>query len=206
MQPIRIEVIPESGTLVRGLANTVYVLATYADGRPAPAWIAISGFAQEIHANDMGAASIDFTPQADSVHWTVAATDESGRRGQRDVTLECGSPADQFLVRTDKAVYDGGQTVHVVALGGGSEPLFLDLIKDGQTMLTDVLPMAKGRGQYDIDLPPRTFRHVSTLRLQVWTRGQPVMQTRVIYVRQAGGLKVEARLDAPNTGPASRRN
>ena len=66
-QPIRIEVIPEAGTLVPGLPNTVYFLATYADGRPAAARIAVSGFAQEIATNDMGAASIEFTPQADSV-------------------------------------------------------------------------------------------------------------------------------------------
>jgi hypothetical protein len=200
-QPIRIEVIPESGTLVRGLPNTIYFLATYADGRPVPAWIAVSGFAQEIHANDMGAASIEFTPQADSVHWTVAATDESGRRGRREVTLECGSPAERFLVRTDKAVYDGGQTVHVVALGGGSEPLFLDLIKDGQTMLTDVVPMAKGRGEYQIDLPPELSGTLQLCAYRYGRDGLPVMQTRVIYVRQAGGLKVEARLDRPEYRP-----
>ena len=77
-QPIRVEVIPESGTLVRGLANTVYFLTTYADGRPAATRIAVSGFSEEIRTNDMGAASVEFTPQTDSVHWLVRATDTDG--------------------------------------------------------------------------------------------------------------------------------
>src|SRR5262249_12440792 len=33
--PLRVEVIPENGTLLPGVPNIVYVLTTYADGRPA---------------------------------------------------------------------------------------------------------------------------------------------------------------------------
>ena len=90
--------------------------------------------------------------------WFVR-TDAAGQSGRREVSLESRPTEGQFLVRTDKAVYDGGQTVHVLALGGGGaasgSPLFLDVIKDGQTMLTDTVPMANGRGEYQIDLPPQ---------------------------------------------------
>jgi hypothetical protein len=203
-QPIRIEVIPESGTLVPGLANTIYFLTTYADGRPAPARIAVSGFPEEIRTNEMGAASVECTPQTDSVHWVVRATDQAGRSGRREVELECGSRDGRFLVRTDKAVYDGGQTVHVLALGGGSEPLFLDLIKDGQTMLTDVIPMHEGRGEYQIDLPPEVSGTLQFSAYRYGREGLPVTETRVIYVRQAGGLKVNVQLDRPEYRPGQR--
>jgi type II secretory pathway pseudopilin PulG len=203
-QPIRVEVIPESGTLVPGLANTIYFLTTYADGRPAPTRIAVSGFPEEIKTNPMGAASVEFTPQAESVRWVVRATDEAGRSGRREVTLECGPRDEHFLVRTDKAVYDGGQTVHVLALGGGSEPLFLDLIKDGQTMLTDVIAMADGRGEYAIDLPPELSGTLQLSAYRFGREGLPVIETRVIYVRQAGGLKVNVQLDRPEYRPGGR--
>jgi len=200
-QPIRIEVIPEAGSLVRGLANTVYILASYADGRPAPARIALSGFHEEIKTNAMGAASVEFTPEDDAVRWVVRATDEAGRSGRREVELHCGSPNEQFLVRTDKAVYDGGQTIHVLALGGGNEPLMLDLIRDGQTMLTDVIAMRDGRGEYQVDLAPEVSGTLQLCAYRYGREGLPVLQSRVIYVRQARGLNVSAQLDRPEYRP-----
>ena len=41
-QPIHIEVIPESATLVKGVANIVYLFTSYPDGRPAQTRITIS--------------------------------------------------------------------------------------------------------------------------------------------------------------------
>ncbi len=203
-QPIRIEVIPEAGTLIPGLSNTVYFLTTYADGRPVAARILVSGFNQEIVTNAMGAASMEFTPGTDNVSWVVRATDAAGQSGRREVSLESRRTEGQFLVRTDKAVYDGGQTVHVLALGGGKDPLFLDVIKDGQTMLTDTVPMANGRGDYQIDLPPQVSGTLQLCAYRLGSVGLPVMQTRVIFVRQASGLKVGARLDRPEYRPGQK--
>ncbi len=210
-QPIRIDVIPEAGRLVPGLPNTVYFLTSYADGRPAAARILVSGFNQEIATNAMGAASMEFTPGAENVAWVVRATDAAGQSGRREVSLEARPAEGQFLVRTDKAVYDGGQTVHVLALGGGTQggpasgsPLFLDVIKDGQTMLTDTVPMANGRGEYPIDLPPQVFGTLQLCAYRFGQEGLPVMQTRVIYVRQASGLKVGARTDRPEYRPGQK--
>ena len=112
-QPIHIEVVPESGKLVPGLKNTIYFLASYADGRPAAARIVIAGIDREISTDDLGSASIEFTPETESTTWLIRATDNSGHTGRRELTLESGRFAEPFLVRTDKAVYDGGQTVHI---------------------------------------------------------------------------------------------
>ena len=40
--PIHVEVIPEAGTLVAGVANRIYLFASYPDGRPAQVRLAIS--------------------------------------------------------------------------------------------------------------------------------------------------------------------
>jgi type II secretory pathway pseudopilin PulG len=194
-RPIRVEVIPEGGTLVRGVPNTIYLLATYADGRPARARIVLSGQDRELQTNELGVASIGLTPQTPTVRLTLRATDDQGKVGRREVTLRCGQAADDFLVRTDRAVYDGGQTMHLLALGGGSEPVFLDLLKDGQTMLTDTIDMAGGRGQYQFDLPPELFGTLELVAYRYGAAGLPVRKSRVIYVRQAGALKIETKLD-----------
>ena len=118
--------------------------------------------------------------------WTIQATDDQGRTGQ-----PAGSPgvrtqiAGDYLVRTDKAVYDGGEPVRVLVLAGGVEPVFLDLIKDGQTVLSDSIAVAQGRGDRTIDLPPELFGTSCLARYRYGPEGLPVQESRVIYVRPA---------------------
>ncbi len=91
--------------------------------------------------------------------WTIQAEDEQGRTGRRQVELRCGALDGGYLVRTDKAVYDGGEPVRVLVLAGGVEPVFLDLIKDGQTVLSESIEIAQGRGERTDRPAPRAVRH-----------------------------------------------
>ena len=72
-------------------------------------------------------------------------------------------------MRTDRAVYDGGQTMHVTAIAGRDGPVFIDLIRDGQTMLTASVPVIRGRGEYALDLPPELF---GTIELSAYRYSQ----------------------------------
>ena len=200
-QPIHIEVMPESATLVKGVANFVYLYTSYPDGRPAQTRIAISGIHEEISSDRLGVARVELTPDTDRVAWTVRATDDEGKTANREVVLTCGRSFDDFLLRTDAAVYDGGATLHVLVLGYGNGPVFLDLIKDGQTMLTDLVPMAGGRGQYDFDLPPDLFGTIELSAYHYGGSGLPVRKTQVIYVRQARAVKIETTLDRQEYRP-----
>ena len=46
--PIRIEVIPEAGSLVKGLPNTIHILTTTLDGRPVRTRLTVSGLDREL--------------------------------------------------------------------------------------------------------------------------------------------------------------
>ena len=46
--PIRIEVIPEAGSLVKGLPNTIHILTTTLDGRPVRTRLTVSGLDHEL--------------------------------------------------------------------------------------------------------------------------------------------------------------
>jgi type II secretory pathway pseudopilin PulG len=199
-EPIRIEVIPEAGKLVPQLPNTVYFMTTYADGRPAATHIAVTEFGKEITTNAMGAASFEFTPREDKVTWIVRATDAAGQCGRRKVTLE-PTQRGNFIVRNDKAVYDAGQTINVLALGDGGETIFLDVIKDGQTILSDSISMDNRRREYAIDLAPQISGTLQLCAYRFGYQSLPMMQTRVIYVRPANGLKVDIRPDKPEYRP-----
>ena len=185
MHPIRIEVIPEAGALVKDLPNTIHLLTTTIDGQPVQARLILSGLDRELRTDELGVASFEFTPKSDAVDWTIRAEDDQGRTGRRPVRLASDELSGDYLVRTDKAVYDGGEPVHVLVLAGGVEPVFLDLVKDGQTVLSDSIPIAEGRGDRTIDLPPRALRHVVLHAYRYGPEGLPVQESRVIYVRPA---------------------
>ena len=203
-EPIHLEIIPESGTLVKGIANTVYIYAAYADGRPAAVRLVVSGIGQELATNKLGVASFELTPQSNGTGLTVKATDDDGKIGRKHVELVCGTVSDDFLVRPDKAVYDGGDTLAITALGGGVEPVFVDFVKDGQTMLSQMIDMQAGKGAAQIDLPADLFGTLRLVAYRFGSGGLAVRKERAIVVRQARELTIKAELDAKEYRPGER--
>ncbi|MHC4405952.1 MAG: MG2 domain-containing protein, partial [Planctomycetota bacterium] len=202
--PIRVEVIPESGTLVQGLANTIYVFTSYPDGRPAQTRLVVHGIPEEIETGPLGVASFEITPEDDWARLTLRATDGQGRMGRKHVELACGSYDGDFLIRPDKAVYTGGDTMTLVALGGGLEPVFVDFVKDGQTMLTAMIEMKDGRGQHAVDLPPELFGTVEVCAYRFRAHGLAARKSRMIYVGQARELAIHATLDQEEYRPGTK--
>lgn len=204
-QPIQIDVIPEGGTLVAGVRNRVYVLTSYPDGQPAPARLAISGQPQEFATDDLGVAVVELNGPAEDLRWTLHATDREGREGGREFTFERSTTYDDFLVRTDKATCRGGETLHITALGNASrEPVFVDLIKDGQTVLTQVLTMTDGRGEWEFDLPPELFGTIELCAYRYGSDGIPLRKRRVLYVDRAQDLRIDVSQSAAEYRPGER--
>jgi hypothetical protein len=197
-QPLRIEVIPENGFLVRGVSNRVYLFVSYADGRPARADVSVSGREAPLHTDALGTTSFEVAAQ-DPLDYTLRATDADGNIGRKAVNLEFGYA--DFVLRTDKAVYNGGETVQLTALGGGVEPIFLDLLKDGQTVLTDTIECQDGRGEHAIDLPPELFGTLEICAYRFGRDGLPVRKTRALFIRPASQLNIHAELDKKEYRP-----
>ncbi|HTU25593.1 MAG TPA: MG2 domain-containing protein, partial [Pirellulales bacterium] len=202
--PIHIEVLPESGSLVRGVPNTIYLLTSYPDGQPATARLNISGIDHEIATNELGAASVVVEPAGDRLDWVVRASDAAGLSGHRQVELRSGPNQGDFLFRSDKAVYSSGETLRILTLGGGTQPVFFDFVRDGQTILTRSVEMAEGRGELVFDLPPELFGPIELLAYRYLPDGLPTRKSRLIYVRQAGSLVVDTRLDHAEYRPGER--
>lgn len=206
-QPIRIEVVPEGGRLVKHVSNRVYVMSTYVDGRPARTRVSVTGVINEIDTDDLGVAVVEVTPQQDTsvppegIAWNVMAVDAQKRTARRTVTLTCGASAQDFLVRSEKAVYQGGETVRLSAVGGGSKPVFIDLMREGQTILTDSIPMSDGRGEYEFDLPPELSGTVELCAYRFEGQGRTVMISRAIYIQPAKQLAVRTDLDRSEYPP-----
>jgi len=199
--PIKLEIIPEGGTLVRGQQNNVYVYASYPDGRPAEVSLVATGSEKTIETSRLGVAAVGITPKKDSLELIVKATDKQGRVGRRKAVLKCGTVAGDYLLRPSKAVYNGGETMKLVAAGGGVEPVFVDLIKDGQVMLTSTIEMQDGKGAAEIDLPASLSGAVEVAAYRFEKAGLAVRKTRMVFIRQASELKIAATFDQDEYRP-----
>jgi len=203
-KPIRVELIPEGGNLVKNLENTVYVVTSYVDGRPARTNLAISGLDGEAPTNSLGTASFVFTPTTDSVRFTVRATDSDGRMGRLETTLLCGNGSQDFIIRTDQSVYRGGQTIHLVTIGNGNEPVFVDFVKDGQTLLTETVSLANGQGDLQFDLPADMSGTIELQAYRFGNTGLAQRKSRVLYVQDSRQIRLDAKVERPEYRPAER--
>lgn len=198
--PLRIEVIPEAGTPVKGLRNTVYVLTTYADGRPARTTVMLNN-EKPVSTSDLGVATFELTPESDLITLKASAEDNEGLKGIQEFSLTCGTSGGEFILRTDRSVYRSGDTIHLTALGGGVEPVFIDVLKDKQTLLSQVVELRGGRGEATVDLSPDSFGTLELCAYRFGSAGLQVMKTRTLYVEAANQLKVAVERDADEYRP-----
>ena len=203
-EPIQVTVIPEGGTLVQGVPNTVYLITSYADGRPAETRIVVHGVSTELQTSSLGVAELQITPESQRIGLTLRATDADGRIGRRTVQLQCGAASNDFLVRPDKVVYTGDETLQLTAWGGGVEPVWIDLLKDGQTMLSSQIDMRDGRGILDLDLPPELFGTLELVAYRFGAAGLPVRKSRTLLVQQARQIEIQATMDQDEYRPGDR--
>jgi hypothetical protein len=202
--PFKLDVIPENGTLVPGVANRVYVYAGTPDGRPAKVrgTLKVGPETFPLTTNELGVGSFVFTPQAGGDYQLqIEATDDQGHSLRRTQMIAADAAPDNFLVRTDKAVYTGGDTLHLTALGGGNEPVFVDLIRDGQTVSTATVDMTNGQGQLAFDLSPDWAGTLELCAYRFNAQGFPVRKLRTFYVRPAAQLQLRASTDKPEYRP-----
>jgi uncharacterized protein YfaS (alpha-2-macroglobulin family) len=208
-RPVRIEVLPEGGKLVQGVSNRLYFLVSHADGTAIPgARLELGGSSgpfpqQRLEADAAGVASWEFIPQG-KVAFVIRATGAKGEfLARRHVQLECGSSNFDFLVRTDRAVYRAGETVRVRVLGDGYTPVFIDLLKEGQTQRTEAVSMEKNGGGLTLDLSPELF---GTLRLVAYrfTPKGVLRKSRLLYVHPPQGVHIRATLDGKEYRPGRR--
>ena len=105
-----------------------------------------------------------------------ARNDQGEEIARRHRSIPCGLYGD-FLLRTDRAVYRGGDTMKLTALGDSASPLFVDLIREGQTLRTETIEMANDKGEMSVDLPPDLSGTVQVVGYRVDAKGWPVRKT-----------------------------
>ena len=206
---INIVALPENGRLAPGIPNRVYILAAYPDGKPAECDMTVNGRTKRTDRTGLAICEIDGplvpqnhdrydVPEVLEVSLKISAKDSEGNSGSFEDKLYVNDYQNAIILRTDKAVYRGGQTVDVsVICAENNGFVYVDMIRGGQTILTKSVQVKDGIGKLAIDLPPHVF---GTMKICAYKTGY-WLQSRLIHVVRAESLDIKAKFDRSEYAP-----
>jgi hypothetical protein len=191
--------IPEGGTLVPGLENQVFLVASYPDGTPVEASLKVrsrSGDEQDVSTDAGGLAVLTLKkPQRDEV-LQIDATDKEGEEVSAPVPLQARAGDDQVLLRAEKAVYRAGDLIRLRILTTKKRgTAYVDVVKDGQTILTRDMDITEGEAELTLAASPELAGTVDVSAYLFGANAQPVADHRLVFVQPADELKVETVAD-----------
>lgn len=201
-----ITAVPESGTLVPHIDNQVFILTSYADGTPASTTLAvhIPGEDQHVSTDNGGIAVVHFKPGSGMESLRVEADDHHGNRTSVAVPLQTRAGTDQILLHTDRAVLKVGDRIQLKVLSTRTTgSAYIDVVKNGQTILTRDLDLQNGQADLTLHATPEM---AGTLDIDAYLFGrdaQPIADHRLVFIQPADELKIEATTDAPIYKPGS---
>jgi hypothetical protein len=188
--PIRIVVIPESGEVVPQVSNLFYVMTTYPDGSPAKTSVTLNGLAGQ--TDDLGIVKLHLTPQEqEGIEVQASAVDKQGNRGEFTTRFEYDASLPHLLVRTDQALYDVGDQLRIEVLTTKEQGMaYLDIVRDGQTVLTKSLEVRQGAGALEIDLSADLTGSLWLHAYMITGTTDIIRDTKVLYVNPANDLQI----------------
>ncbi len=188
---IRITLIPEGGRMVPGVKNRVYCMTTYPDGRPVLARVTLND--REGLADSMGVSTFEVQPLEEKEFTIlVTAKDEQGNTATLTKSFAYNVDMPHILLRLDKAIYKVGSAMNVTVLSNKrSGTIYLDLVKDGQTVLTKSIVLKNGRAETAVNLVQDLSGTVKVHAYVVGMTSDVARDTRTVYVNPANDLLIE---------------
>ena len=196
--PLLVTVVPESGTLVPGIENDVFILTSYPDGTPAEAEIrvGVEGYADQVASTDRGGIAIVPLRGANITTVRIQAKDREGNRASMRVPLQSRPGSDQVLLRTERGVYRAGERIRLQVFSTRQRgSVYVDVVKDGQTIGTHDLDIVNGAADLDLSATPDMTGTVEFNAYLFGRDARPVGDHRLVFVQPADELKIQTTLD-----------
>ena len=181
-----VEAVPAGGRLVPGVENTVFLVTSYPDGRPARATVRAGN--RTLETNRYGIATYEFTPNESDSRLRVEAR-AGGASTRRTVYLN--PEADAVAVQLDAGAYAVGERLSGrVLVGDSGGRVYVDAVSGGRTLTTRSLEVRNGSANFSLDLPPAAR---GTTEIRAWVvrgDGSVARTTRPVPVRASSDLNV----------------
>jgi hypothetical protein len=203
--PLIITAVPEGGTLIPGLENQVFLLAAYPDGSPAVSDLVVHVAGspdRRVSTDESGAAEIRLRAGAGEETLRVEAKDKEGSHASSDVQLLARDGADQILLRTDRAIYRAGDRIGLNVYSTKQRgTVYLDVIREGQTVLTRDVDLVNGQAELALTATAELAGALDFNAYLFGSDARPVADHRLAFVQPADELKIEATADAAEYQP-----
>ncbi len=207
--PILIVMVPERRELAPGLPNRVYIACGTPDGAPLKGGsLTVTSTAQPnpVHLNTdaLGIAMYSFVPTANQVQITVTAATSDGHSATASQAFAAAPSREAVLLRTDKTLAKVGQRLNLTVLSTvKSGTVYLDVIRNKQTVLTQAEAAKDGKAEFSL---PLTNDMVGTLEIHAYRilpNEDIVRDTRAVVVSPADDLKIRVTTDKPEYRPGA---
>ncbi|TFG50190.1 MAG: hypothetical protein E4H40_01750, partial [Candidatus Brocadiia bacterium] len=209
--PIIVAAVAESGELIRGLENRIYIVTTYADSKPAKCSVTWgnppSGKTVTIETDEAGFGEVTLQVEdTGTMKMSLAAKDAQGHTGHGNIEIKAKQREDDdtVLLRTDKSLYRTGQPLKFSVFSTRkSGSVYVDVIKDRQTCLTRTLELKDGKASDKVVLDATLAGTVQINAYVIGTDGVIVRDRRLILVDPADDLRIEVSSDSETYLPGS---
>jgi uncharacterized protein YfaS (alpha-2-macroglobulin family) len=199
--PIKIIALPESGELVPGVKNVIYLVTSYPHGEPAQTRLRVNG-GKPFNTDKLGIGKWSIQPQEEVIKLGIEAEDKFGNKSLTQITLSCKASQPGILLRTNKAVYKVGEQATVVIFSSQKEgEVYLDIIKNRQTVLTQSLTLKGARGVTEIVLSEELTGMLLLHAYLIPPSGEIIRDTRIVYVEPAKDLLISVKKNKPTWRP-----
>ncbi len=134
----------------------------------------------------------------------IDADDHHGNRASSTVPLQTREGSDQILLHTNRAIFKAGDRIQLKVLSTRAHgAAYVDIVKNGQTILTRDLDLQDGQAELTLTATPEM---AGTLDIEAYIFGrdaQPVADHRLVFVQPAEELKIETTADSSVYRPGS---
>jgi len=199
--PLLIMAVPEGGQLVPNLENQVFILTSYPDGTPAICELNVRAEGkpeQHVTTDDGGVAIVQLRAVAGISPLSIEARDKEGNHATSTLQLQTREGQDQILLRTERAVYRAGDKIQLKVFSTRERgTAYVDIVKEGQTVLTRDLDIENGQATLTLTATPEMAGTVDFNAYLFSRNAQPVGDHRLVFVQPADELKIDVTANSP---------
>jgi alpha-2-macroglobulin-like protein len=204
-QAIQAYLIPESGSVVPGVRNHFFVAVTDPGGSPLRGKSTLHFATDTGHErtrrvviDSAGLGTTSFTPPAGTANVSARMSFEGPDDivGEENFELPVTGGEATVLLRTNRSIISAGESLTVEVLTSNTiSDAFLDVTRDGQTLLTRTITLSNGRGKARIAIDPAISGTLALSAFALSARGEFTRDAQAVFVHPAKDLKVKAVLD-----------
>ena len=203
-----IEAIPEGGQFRPNVENILYVLTSYPDGTPAETTLNLNfynnGQELSVESGPYGLAEVRFTPTDPWQELLIEASDAQGNKSEQEFFFDGQWQEETVLLRPDRPAYRVGETMNLTLLLGQAQEIastsrtstvYLDMVREGQTVSTRAIQVSDGQAQVAVDLTPDLYGTLELHAYKILRSGTMTRDTRLVLVDDANDLALSFATD-----------